>query len=152
MPLLSIRTRYALHAAAYVAGHANRGPVSRDRIVAYLEAYSGGLRLSHGYLTKLLADLSRAEILRPAFGPGGGYVLARPADIIPVVAVIEALEGPIRSDCCLLSVGECRSQGRCGVQGVIGRAEHVFYDVFQRETLGSLASRMHFDEARAPLG
>ena len=57
---------------------------------------------------------------------------------------MEALEGPILTGCCLLSVGDCPRQETCGVRTLIHDAEHVFYDFFKNETIDSLAKRMDF--------
>ena len=42
----------------------------------------------------LLAQLHRAGLIAPRQGPGGGYILARPADRITVAEVFEAVDAP----------------------------------------------------------
>ena len=49
--------------------------------------------LSKGYLEGLLATLRRAGLVRAIRGPGGGWVLARPASRIWPADVFAALEG-----------------------------------------------------------
>lgn len=46
------------------------------------------------YLNQLLTVLSRAGLVTSRRGPGGGYLLARPADAITVGEVVALLEGP----------------------------------------------------------
>src|SRR6476661_4659379 len=45
------------------------------------------------YLAKHLQALSRAGIIESVSGPKGGYRLARPADQISMLEVVEAVEG-----------------------------------------------------------
>ncbi len=50
--------------------------------------------VSSSYLAKQLQALSRAGLIRAAQGYAGGYELARPADEITVLDVVEAVDGP----------------------------------------------------------
>ncbi len=45
------------------------------------------------YLAKHLQAMSRADLLESVQGPGGGYRLARPADEISMLDVVEAIDG-----------------------------------------------------------
>ncbi|MCO8274232.1 Rrf2 family transcriptional regulator [Actinoplanes sp. TRM 88003] len=49
--------------------------------------------VSSSYLAKQLQALSRAGLIRAAQGHAGGYELARPADGITVLDVVEAVDG-----------------------------------------------------------
>jgi FeS assembly SUF system regulator len=56
---------------------------------------------------KLLKQLSHTGLLTSLRGIKGGYTLARPAGVITVTDIIEALEGP-------LGLTECQAPGVCG--------------------------------------
>ena len=43
------------------------------------------------YLHKVLQDLVRAKLVRSRSGPGGGYALARPAEQITILDVVNAV-------------------------------------------------------------
>ena len=47
------------------------------------------------YLEQIFARLRRAGLITGKRGPGGGYVLGRPAEEISLRDVIEAVEGPL---------------------------------------------------------
>jgi Rrf2 family protein len=51
------------------------------------------------YLEQIFQKLRRAELVHGKRGPGGGYVLARPAGEINLREVVEAVEGPIGGGC-----------------------------------------------------
>ena len=52
-------------------------------------------------VSKLLASLARADLLVASRGARGGYRLARPAQEIPVGAIVSAVDGPIALTQCI---------------------------------------------------
>jgi Rrf2 family protein len=83
---LTRSTEYALMAVGYIARNTHLGPVAGKRIA----------QLHHipaGYLLKVLQQLARANILLSVRGPQGGFVLARTAEKISLLEIIEAVEG-----------------------------------------------------------
>ena len=68
---MSSQSRYGLRAMVAIAGSA-QGP-SRSEQLAEKEG------VSKKYLDAILGSLREAGLLRTVRGPGGGYVLARPA-------------------------------------------------------------------------
>jgi Rrf2 family protein len=150
MPLISKKARYALHGLGYIARHSDGGPVPFNMILAYLKAYSKRLTLSPGYIAKVFQEVSRAGLTEAVSGPRGGYRLAREPQNIRLIEIIEAIDGPQLSACCLLSMGECDQQGDCGVGAVVRKAEQVFYDFFRTETVATLADKMKFPQLPQP--
>lgn len=47
------------------------------------------------YLSQIMAQLKRANLVRGSRGPGGGYLLARPPESITLSQVLAILEGPL---------------------------------------------------------
>jgi len=146
MPLISKKARYALHGLGYIARYSNGEPVPFNAILQYLKAYSKRLSLSPGYIAKVFQEVSRAGLTEAISGPHGGYRLARRPEEIRLIEIIEAVDGPQRTACCLLSMGECDQQGDCGVGAVVRQAEQVFYDFFRTETVETLARKMKFPD------
>jgi Rrf2 family protein len=52
-------------------------------------------RIPARYLEQIFQRLRRADLVRGKRGPGGGYVLARPAHEITLRHIVEAVEGPL---------------------------------------------------------
>lgn len=52
-------------------------------------------RIPERYLEQIFQRLRKAELVRGKRGPGGGYVLARPAEEITLRDILEAVEGPL---------------------------------------------------------
>jgi len=86
--LLSTKGDYGVRAMIDLAKHEGGGPVQRTEI-----ARRRGIPES--YLDHLLAQLRRAGFVRSVRGPGGGHLLAKPAEEICLLHVLEALEGSL---------------------------------------------------------
>ncbi len=154
VPILSKRTRYALHGVGYIAAFAEGKPVPLDRILKYLKIYSRHLTLSSGYIRKIFQDISRAGLIQATFGPRGGYSLGRAAEEIKLLDIVEVLEGPIFSDCCLLSSGihGCPVETNCGVRKIIHGAEMALYRFLHDTTVETLTKEMVFPDGPANEG
>jgi|SRR5947209_16489464 len=86
---LTRASSYALHALAYLAAQKNIQPVP-----SHLVARAQGI--PERFLLKVLKPLVSIRALISVKGPNGGYRLARPANRISLLEVIEAVDGPIR--------------------------------------------------------
>lgn len=62
------------------------------------------------FTLKILRKLVIAEIAKSYKGAGGGYTLARPADAISVLDVIEAIDGPVLLNKCLEGDMACSAE------------------------------------------
>jgi Rrf2 family protein len=149
MALVSKKARYAMHGLAYLATFPLGESVPFGQVLGYLKAYSPRLTLSAGYIAKVFQEVSRAGLTVASVGPRGGYQLARPAAQIRLIDVIEALDGQLLPDCCLLSVTSCPGEASCGVRDMLGEAERAFYRFFEEHTLASLVETMHFPSPEA---
>ena len=85
---ISTRGRYALRAMVDLALHTDGGPVLRRDIAARQE-------ISVDYVAQLFQRLRAAGLVKGVKGPGGGYALARNAEMIRVGDVVRAVEGPV---------------------------------------------------------
>ena len=62
-------------------------------------------QLSQSYLEQLFGKPRRANLVRAARGPGGGYRLARPASAIAIAAIVPAVDEPIKAPRCGIGGG-----------------------------------------------
>jgi len=149
--IISRKSRCALHGMAYLGRYGNGKPVPFEDILGYLREYASGLTLSSGYIAKIFQTVSRAGIVEAVPGPSGGYRLARPANEILLIEIIESLEGPLLSNCCPLSVTGCRQQPECGVGSLVRESEMVFHRFFERHTVATLARKMNLPSRALPV-
>ncbi len=71
--------------------------VSRNDAKTGVQAHHVAARydLPTAYAAKVMSQLAKAGVLRSDRGPRGGFTLARPAKDITLLAILEALNGPM---------------------------------------------------------
>lgn len=105
--MLTQTSKYALRALAELARQPN-GDFVRGQRLAELTA------IPAKYLSKIMTDLRNAGYVATTRGLRGGYRLARAADTIPLLEIVELFEGPAARPQCLLGVNkECDSHRPC---------------------------------------
>lgn len=70
------------------------------------------------FLAKITGPLLRRGILSAVRGVKGGFRLGRPPDTISLLEVIEALQGPLSFNKCLIRPGTCERERNCPVHPV----------------------------------
>jgi Rrf2 family transcriptional regulator, iron-sulfur cluster assembly transcription factor len=111
---LSTKGRYAVMAMIDIGENTGGKPVSLSEIAERQE-------ISQEYLEQLFGKLRRAGLVASARGPGGGYVLARPAEEINLSAVILAVDEELR-------VTRCDGDG---VDGCVKGQQCCAHDLWQ---------------------
>jgi Rrf2 family protein len=96
-------------------------------------------RIPETYLAKIFQRLSKTGLLKSTRGLNGGFNLGKPAKEITMKQVIEALEGPIALNRCLLRQGECDEEKGCPLHEVFEEAQEKFLEVLDRTTIEDLA-------------
>jgi len=103
---LSTKGRYAVMAMVDLCQTSTGKPVALADVAERQE-------ISLSYLEQLFGKLRHAQLVKSVRGPGGGYLLARPADEICISEVILAVDEPISTTRCTKTEG-CRSDNaRC---------------------------------------
>ena len=85
---LSLQAQYAICGMFDLASAGGRAPV-QVRVIGERQ------RIPERFLEQIFQRLRKAELVRGKRGPGGGYVLARPAAEITLRDILEAVEGPL---------------------------------------------------------
>ncbi|MBI3897818.1 MAG: Rrf2 family transcriptional regulator [Gammaproteobacteria bacterium] len=83
---MSTKAQSAVTATLSLALHYKDGPLN----VADLSEEQG---ISVSYLEQLFAYLRRGGLVQGVRGPGGGYILTRPASDISLADIVEAVDG-----------------------------------------------------------
>ncbi|MBI5587887.1 MAG: Rrf2 family transcriptional regulator [Deltaproteobacteria bacterium] len=90
------------------------------------------------YLSKIMQHLTRAGLVKSRRGAKGGFTLARTADTITLRETIEAVEGPIFLNVCLIKKGECHRDDLCPVHPVWKEAQKKLMEVLEGKTMADL--------------
>jgi len=131
---LSTKSRYALRAMMELAIREGTGTVQ-------LREVAKAQRISPKYLEQLTIPLHHAGLVLTERGPNGGYQLARPANAITALEVVEAVEGPLHLLECLYRARACDRAGACAARELWCEVEEAITGVLGRTTLLDLRER-----------
>ena len=129
---LTTRGRYAVMAMVELAQKGTKDPVPLIEI-----AESGKISLS--YLEQLFAGLRKNGLVKSYRGPGGGYVLARPASDIRISEILDSAE-----DCVSArrnaKAGESENFGNRQTRVLWGHIGEILYLSMQHISLEDVVS------------
>ena len=89
-------------------------------------------------VAKVLKPLAQSGLVAAFRGANGGYRLARPADAIGLIDIVESLEGPLGMTECSVHVGSCGIEQSCGVRANWHRINEVVIDALRGITLAQM--------------
>jgi Rrf2 family protein len=130
MLTLSIATAHALKALRCLGG--GHCPT---RQIADIARCAGVPRC---YLAKVMTPLARVGLITTKRGRYGGIGLARPAEAISLLEVVEAVEGPNWMGDCLLGLCDCLGDGTCPTEALWRRIRDEIRRELARLTLADL--------------
>lgn len=90
------------------------------------------------FLPQVMGSLVHAGLVDGLQGRSGGYRLARAADDISLLSVVEAVEGDSRRTTCILRGGPCRVDGACRVHEAFFAAQEALLAELARASLSSV--------------
>src|SRR5689334_13103937 len=122
---------YAVRAVIYLARCGSETPVPTAEIA---EAQ----KIPVTFLTKIVSQLSAAGILHTTRGARGGVVLARSANNISLLEIVETIDGPVLLNTCVLDPVSCPESLNCPVQHVWCQAQADLIMTLERAKLGQL--------------
>ncbi len=134
--MLTAKGKYGLKALAHLA---TLEPGGMAQAIEIAEANN----IPKKFLDAILGELRNAGIVYSKKGPGGGYMLARPASDIKLGHVVRALDGPIAPIACASRTAyqpcpDCDNVRRCTVRLAMMRVRDAMSDVLDRTTLADM--------------
>jgi Rrf2 family protein len=129
--LLSRACEYGLQALLYIAA------VPQGKYVLTREVASQ-CGLSYHFLGKILHDLVKNRLLTSQKGPSGGFTLAKPADEITLLDVINAIEGRDFLSACVLGLSYCGEPNPCPVHSQWVETKEKIHQMFAGRTITQL--------------
>lgn len=107
MELIRRDTDYAFRLAAALTGNVGAEKALSAKILAR------DAQVSYALTCKILQKLAHAGIAESVMGPKGGWKLAKDPEKVQFRHVIEAIQGPVMVNKCLLGDFKCPLKGKC---------------------------------------
>jgi Rrf2 family transcriptional regulator, iron-sulfur cluster assembly transcription factor len=135
MKPISKKGDYAIRGMVYLAGK----PPDR---VALVSEIARAMDIPPMFLAKIFQQFTKLGLVRSFRGSGGGFLLGRSPEDITLYEIVEAVEGPILPNRCVLSDGACNREKACTVHPVWKKVEKSIVDILSGVTLKDLAKTM----------
>ncbi len=108
-----------------------------DRVLSAAElAERAGLEAPT--VSKLLKPLAQAGLLEAFRGAHGGYRLSRPPEEISLIAIVEAMEGPLAMTECSLDDASCGIASQCTARANWRRINDIVADALRGVSLAQM--------------
>lgn len=90
------------------------------------------------FLSKILQKLAQKKILASTRGIKGGFKIKKPIDTLTLFDIIEAIDGPMGLNKCLLDGYDCSREKYCPVHLVWLEAQRELKKVLTKKTIKNL--------------
>jgi Rrf2 family iron-sulfur cluster assembly transcriptional regulator len=132
----STSCEYALRALTHLAANESPAPIQVKEIAEAEE-------IPRHFLAKILNQLTYKNLVRAMRGPGGGFLLSRPATEILVGEVVDAIDGveSIRNRC-VLGLNSCKCEVPCPMHDDWERVREDFLGSVNRLSLAAMAKNL----------
>jgi len=124
---------YAIRGIVYLASQ----PPNK---ISLLSEIAAAVDVPQTFLAKIFQQFSKTGIVKSFRGTGGGFLLAGPPEEITLLQVVEAVEGPILPNRCVLKAGECERDVSCTVHPVWHQVQQKVRGILGNITLKDLAT------------
>jgi Rrf2 family iron-sulfur cluster assembly transcriptional regulator len=138
---LTTKGRFAVTAMMDLALRGSEGPVA-------LAGVSERQKISLSYLEQLFGKLRRYKLVDSVRGPGGGYCIARPLEMVSVADIIRAVDEPLDATQCG-GRENCHDEHRCMTHDLWATLNGKMYEYLSSVTLADLIARQRQKEAAA---
>ena len=141
---LSKKADYALMAMKHLTGRADVPSASAREIA---EAYDIPVEL----MAKVLQRLVRRGLLSSHQGTRGGYRLSRPASMISVADIIQAIDGPLTVTACSTEAENCGQYSKCSIRDPLWRIKDRIVSALATCSLQEMSADAPLDDVGSPL-
>ena len=92
------------------------------------------------FLAKIFQNFAKIGIVNSYRGTGGGFTIGRSPASITLREVVEAVEGPIVPNRCLIGAGNCDRGAECNVHPVWRKVQGQVVQILDSVTIEELAA------------
>jgi Rrf2 family protein len=99
------------------------------------------LQIPYKFLTKIMTDLVKADIIVSLRGREGGYAFAKPPSQIVISEILDIFNDSIKDETCVLGIGFCDSVCKCALHDQWMEPKLLMQKIFRESTLETIAGK-----------
>lgn len=131
--MFSKACEYALRAMIVIAMHSEK----EEKIG--IKAIADELKLPSPFLSKILQNLVKVNVLESTKGPNGGFYLNKKARKIPVIKIIEIIDGLHSFHQCGLGLKQCSEKKPCPIHHEFKPYRKKLQTLLAKKTIADLS-------------
>jgi Rrf2 family protein len=131
---LTRKGEYAIRGIIYLA----QQPPGKVSLVSEI---AEATQVPVAFLAKIFQSFAKLGIVSSSRGTGGGFTMGRSPESITLREVVEAVEGPILPNRCLLGGAACDRTAECAVHPVWRKVQVQVEQILESVTIAELAQR-----------
>lgn len=112
-----------------------------DDMRVLLPALADATGAPESFLSKVLQALARAGLITSRRGKAGGFTILSRGRQASMYDVIQAIDGPISLNVCLVNGLSCVRSGTCPAHPIWAEAQRAMLDVLTQASIAELAGR-----------
>ncbi|WP_136468334.1 RrF2 family transcriptional regulator [Flagellimonas onchidii] len=143
--MLTNSSKYAIKAVLFLAVHSNE-----DNKLMVKDIFDR-INVPQQYLAKILQELAKRDVISSSRGPKGGFYLNDTNKKLPLISIVDVIEGRHRLQSCMLSIKECDSENPCALHDLVGSANSHFLKNLEETTIEDLIASIEKGKAILPL-
>ena len=124
-------SKYAIRIMSFMANN-------NDIILFNAKDISEVLHIPYKFLTKIMSDLVKANLINSIRGRDGGYKVSRPAEDIAIIEIINIYDEFKHKDECMLGIGKCDGQNICSLHDKWSKPKQLIEEMFENTSLKNL--------------
>jgi len=131
---LSNTSQYAIRILAYITDKEELGLISASEL-------SDALTMSYKFLTKIMTELVKADLVISIRGRDGGYKLSRDPSQIMVEDILKLFNDSVKDEQCVLGIGFCNGMCKCALHDQWMEPKLLLQRMFRESSLKNIAGK-----------
>jgi Rrf2 family protein len=129
---LSNTSQYAIRILAYIADQKESHLINATEL-------ADALLIPYKFLTKIMTDLVKADLIDSIRGRDGGYRLKKSASDIMVNDILNLFHDAIEDEQCVLGIGFCNGMCKCALHDQWMEPKLLLQKMFRESSLKDIA-------------
>lgn len=134
--MLSLTCKTAIKAVVFLATRS--GETEKPGI----KAIANGIGASEHTVGKLLQELVRATVINSIKGPNGGFFITEKQQQLPIINIIEAIDGNTVFEACGLGLSTCSAKHPCPLHEQYMVVRNNFRDLCLHNRISNLCENV----------